>query len=156
MSRVTYTQKQFDDLQKKKIAQRMRAKAIPKKRKVKTYSSMKAYRSDLCTRVEVAPLSVNECWQGKRFKTKTYSDYERELIKSLPDITIPQTPYHVHYKFGFSNRNCDLLNPEKPFTDVICKRYGINDKHIFKMTLERDHVVKGCEYIEFSITNLKS
>ena len=34
-------------------------------------------------RIEIKPLSVNECWQGKRFKTKAYTAYEKELLYRL-------------------------------------------------------------------------
>ena len=32
------------------------------------------------------PLSVNICWQGKRFKTTEYKKYERDLLMILPQI----------------------------------------------------------------------
>jgi len=39
-------------------------------------------------RINYKPLSVNEAWQGKRFKTKAYKDYEKSLMLLLPKIVI--------------------------------------------------------------------
>lgn len=98
------------------------------------------------------PLSVNECWQGKRFKTKAYSQYERDLLFLLPKIKLPDPPYEVYYKFGFSSSASDYDNPVKPLQDILAKKYGFNDKHIQRAVIEREKVEKGKEYFEFKIT----
>ena len=102
-------------------------------------------------RVDLKPLSVNECWQGKRFKTKKYRDYEVILRNRLPELKLPKPPYSVYYEFGFSSASCDLDNPIKPFQDVLQKVYGFNDKDIFEMVAKRAKVKKGNEYIVFDI-----
>lgn len=102
-------------------------------------------------RVDLKPLSVNECWQGKRFKTKRYKEYEKILLIMLPKIELPDPPYRVYYEFGFSSASCDLDNPIKPLQDVLQKKYGFDDKHIFGMTAKRVKVKKGDEYIIFDI-----
>ena len=101
--------------------------------------------------VKIKPLSVNGAWQGKRFKTPAYKAFETELLYKLPKIAIPEKPYEIHYIFGFSNKNRDLLNPEKLVTDIICKKYSINDRYIERMILEKEIVKKGDEFIEFKI-----
>ncbi len=95
------------------------------------------------------PLSANRVWQGKRFKTKEYLSYEKELLEILPDMELPNAPYHLHYEFGFSNKASDIDNPCKSFTDVLQKRYDFNDKHIYRLTVEKRIVEKGKEYIKF-------
>ncbi len=106
-------------------------------------------------RVNIKPLSVNQCWQGKRFKTAKYKAYEKQLLLMLPPIFAVEPPYEVKYTFGFSSANCDIDNPVKPLQDILQKKYGINDRYINKMTVEKIKVKKGKEFIEFEITNVK-
>lgn len=107
-------------------------------------------------KIQIKPLSVNDAWQGRRFKTPKYKKFESDLLFLLPKIDIPAPPYEFNYTFGFSSNGSDLLNPEKLVTDIICKKYGINDNKIHKMTLEKVIVAKGCEFITFEIRNLES
>jgi hypothetical protein len=82
--------------------------------------------------INIKPLSVNQAWQGKRFKTPMYQKYESDCLFLLPRIVIPAAPYQFEYEFGFSSNLSDLLNPEKLITDIICKKYGIDDATIAK------------------------
>jgi len=107
-------------------------------------------------KIMIKPLSVNKCWQGRRFKTKEYKDYEKLLLRALPDITIPEPPFEVVYEFGFSSSASDLDNPVKPFQDILQKRYGFNDKDIELMTVRRHKVKKGLDFISFEIKNKKT
>lgn len=97
-------------------------------------------------RYNIKPLSVNECWQGKRFKTKAYKDYERELILCLPQKDIPEPPYKIRFEFGLSNSLSDWDNPIKPLQDILQKKYGFNDKDIFEACIRKIKVPKGQEY----------
>ena len=102
--------------------------------------------------VKIKPLSVNVCWQGKRFKTKAYKDYEKALLLLLPkDYNIPLGELKITLKFGFSSKLSDWVNPIKPFQDILQKKYGFNDSRIFKATVEKEIVKKGDEYIYFKI-----
>ena len=105
-------------------------------------------------RVKIKPLSVNEAWQGRRFKTPEYKQFERDCLLMLPSIKMPSKPLQIAYRFGFSNRLSDLANPEKLITDILCKKYCFNDRDIFRMILEKEIVLKGHEYFEFEITTL--
>ena len=58
-------------------------------------------------RIDMKPLSVNEAWQGKRYKTEEYKQYENTLLWLLPKIKIPEPPYEIHFRFGFSNSLSD-------------------------------------------------
>lgn len=104
--------------------------------------------------ISVKPLSVNQCWMGRRFKTKKYISYEKELLLLLPNIKIPEPPYKIYFKFGFSSKLSDWDNPIKPFQDILQKRYGFDDRDIFKAVVEKELVKKGCEFIEFNIEKL--
>ena len=105
--------------------------------------------------IKIKPLSVNKVWQGRRFKTKEYKAYEQEVLLILPKIEVPEPPYSVCYEFGFSSPLSDLDNPIKPLQDILQKKYGIDDKHIFHMEASKTIVKKGEEYIRFSISNLQ-
>ena len=103
-------------------------------------------------KIDIKPLSVNRCWQGKRFKTIEYRVYEMNCIYLLPKASIGNPPYGIWIEFGFSNMASDIDNPVKPFLDILQKKYGFNDKDIIEMHLEKTKVKKGMEYIRFSIT----
>ncbi len=103
----------------------------------------------------IKPLSVNDCWQGKRFKTKKYKEYEKILLVMLPKIELPKPPYKVYYEFGFSSASSDLDNPIKPLQDILQKKYGFDDKNIFEMVAKRVKVKKGEEYLVFKIESVQ-
>ena len=104
--------------------------------------------------IPIKPLSVNQCWQGKRFKTKTYTQYEKDVMTMLIAIKLPQPPFKVYYEFGMSNSQSDWDNPIKPLQDILQKRYNFNDKDIYEANVKKVKVKKGEEYIKFEITSL--
>ncbi len=72
--------------------------------------------------IHTKPLSVNEAWQGKRFKTKKYKAYEKELMLLLPNkYEIPEGDLQVRYEFGL-NIMADWDNPVKPLQDILQKK----------------------------------
>jgi len=106
-------------------------------------------------RINIKPISVNEAWKGRRFKTDKYKQYRRTLLWILPKIKIPEPPYLIHFKFGFSNTLADWDNPVKPTQDILSEKYGFNDRLIRKAIVETEIVPKGNEYIEFEIKTLE-
>lgn len=96
--------------------------------------------------LKIKPLSVNECWQGKRFKTKEYKNYERFLFLSLPHFKLPDPPFRVYFSFGLSNSCADFDNPIKPLTDILQKKYKFNDRDIHEANIRKVKVKKGEEY----------
>ena len=105
-------------------------------------------------KLNIKPMSVNEAWQGKRFKTNKYKSYERDIIIMLPKMDIPQGKLVVNIRFGFSNKCSDIDNPVKCFVDCLQKKYGFNDRDIYAMNLEKLDVKKGEEFIFFTIKGL--
>lgn len=104
------------------------------------------------TRIGYKPLSVNKCWQGRRFKTAAYKQYEADLIGLLPsDIDIPEGPLSIDIQWGFSNKLSDWDNPIKPFQDILQTFYQFNDRDIWDAHVSKRLVKKGKEYIEFKI-----
>ena len=104
-------------------------------------------------KVNIKPLSVNDAWQGRRFKTDLYKQYEHDLAFLLPRLKLPPPPYYIRYIFGVSNAASDFDNPVKPLTDILQKKYGFNDKHIMEAHIKKVIVPKGAEFFEFEILN---
>jgi Holliday junction resolvase RusA-like endonuclease len=104
-------------------------------------------------RVSIKALSVNEAWQGKRYKTAAYRRYERDLGRLLPrHISIPEGPLRLCVEWGMSRMSGDVDNPLKPFIDVLQKRYGFDDKRIHELWVRKTRVMRGAEYIDFSLS----
>lgn len=104
-------------------------------------------------KINIKPLSVNLAWQGKRFKTPAYKQYEHYVLLLLPNIKIPKAPYQVTIELGFSNKASDLDNPVKLILDILQKKYGINDKDIYRLIINKCIVPKQLEYFKFKIEN---
>jgi Holliday junction resolvase RusA-like endonuclease len=105
-------------------------------------------------RIDVKPLSVNETWKGKRYKTNAYLSYEKLLMYLLPKIEIPKAPYLIKFEFGFSSKGSDWDNPIKPLQDVLQKKYGFNDKDVYEAVVSKKIVKKGEEYLKFKIESI--
>ena len=105
--------------------------------------------------IHIKPLSVNECWQGRRFKTPEYKKYERDLLLLLPKLDVPKSvDLKIEIQFGLSNIVADFDNPVKPFVDILQKRYGFNDRYIQEATIKKFKTFKGMEWIRFKIDPL--
>jgi len=101
------------------------------------------------------PLSVNACWQGKRFKTPLYKDYEKEILELLPEkYEIPEGDLQVRYEFGL-NTMADWDNPVKPLQDILQKKYDFDDRRIMKAEVIKKVVKKGDGYFNFEIRGLE-
>lgn len=98
------------------------------------------------------PLSINEAWQGKRFKTPAYKQYEEAMILLMPKGKVePDLMLRVEFFFGFSNKASDLDNPVKLLMDIAQKKYGFNDKMVFELNVRKCIVKKGEEFIQMGI-----
>lgn len=104
--------------------------------------------------IKIKPLSVNEVWQGKRFKTRKYSKYEKDMLHLLPNIKLPDSPLKIEITWGFSSSLADIDNPCKPFLDILQKKYNFDDRDIYELIQKKEIVKKGNEFIEFNIIKL--
>lgn len=102
-------------------------------------------------KIDIKPLSVNQAWQGKRFKTPKYKQYEADVLALLPAFKVPDGELEMHIQVGFSNKQSDLDNVVKPFVDILQKKYGFNDSRIYQLSLYKRIVPKGQEYISFDL-----
>ncbi len=101
--------------------------------------------------VNIKPLSVNEAWQGRRFKTPAYRRYAKELDILLPKIKFPEPPFTVIYHVYYSSKASDIDNFLKAFNDCLQKKYNFNDNQIYHSRQTKHIVSKGEEKIQFSI-----
>lgn len=108
-------------------------------------------------KVWIKPMSVNEAWEGRRFKSKAYKDYEEEMLYLLPRTVHIPNPKSItlFLEFGVSSVLFDIDNGEKPFTDILQKKYGFNDRYIFRKLTEKTIVKKGDEFIKFKFEEYK-
>jgi len=102
-------------------------------------------------KVGIKPLSVNDAWQGRRFKTDAYKNYEGVMLAYLPKLNLPEPPFKLTLEFGFSSNASDFDNPIKPFVDILQKKYKFNDKDIHQAVISKKIVPKGSEYTSFLI-----
>lgn len=89
--------------------------------------------------LEIKPLTVNKAWQGRRFKTDDYKDYEYEMLWLLKGLEKTTGFVQVNYKFYLKYfSTSDVGNFEKPLTDILVKAGLIDDdKFITKITMEK-------------------
>jgi len=104
-------------------------------------------------KIQIKPLSVNQAWMGRRFKTKDFEKYTLDVWRLLPPVVeIPEGKLEIHFIFGLSNINAsDWDNPIKPIQDIIAKKYGFNDNRIYRGSAEKVEAFKGEEFIHFEI-----
>ena len=104
--------------------------------------------------LQVKPLSVNKVWQGRRFKTQDYVDYESSCLWLLNKVKPVKGEVEIHYKFHFKGRMMDVDNPIKPLQDVLVKAGIIeDDRKIMKITAEKFKARE--DSIEIEIKHIK-
>lgn len=115
-------------------------------------SQMQPTSSEEWTHSYLKPLSVNQAFCGKKVKTALYRKYEGHLLRTLPDMDVPdEGQLELRVVVYYSNRNSDIDNCLKPFIDVLQKRYGFNDNRIYRIRITKVIVEKGNENIAFRI-----
>jgi len=103
--------------------------------------------------LQIKPLSVNECFKGKRYRTTKYDIFIRNCLLMLPKtILIPdENNIKLAIEFGFSSKASDIDNCCKSFIDCLVKKYKVDDRFIYEMHVFKAIVKKGEEYIKFKI-----
>ena len=105
-------------------------------------------------KVNIKPLSVNQCWRGRRFKTPQYVKYEQMMLALLKPMKVPEGALKLQIQVGFSSKLADIDNLLKPFIDILQKKFKFNDRDIYKLEVEKVIVAKGKEFIDFEIKQL--
>jgi Holliday junction resolvase RusA-like endonuclease len=110
--------------------------------------------------INIKPLSVNEAWKGKKFKTDKYKRWINDLLFQMKMTTIPEGKVTVFIQLGFSNALADIDNPVKMILDTVQKKaeargLKFNDYQVYKLLVEKYIVPKGKEYIAIGINPFK-
>lgn len=103
------------------------------------------------THTNLKPMSVNKAWLGAKRKSGEYRKYESHLLRTLPDIEIPEGLLEVRVVVYYSSKLADLDNAIKPLLDIITKRYGVDDRYVYRLRMTKVIVKKGEENIAFRI-----
>ena len=92
------------------------------------------------TEIIIHPLSVNECWKGRRFKTPAYKSYEKELCALLPRQKMIKGMVKVDFFFGHPNAmKTDVDNLLKPLLDIITKAgYIEDDRYVMELSAKKE------------------
>jgi Holliday junction resolvase RusA-like endonuclease len=89
-------------------------------------------------RLKIKPLSVNQAWQGKRFKTPLYKKYEAAVLMMLPKNKEPISDMiAIDLHFGFKNKASDIDNPVKLILDILQKKFGFNDSQVYELNIRK-------------------
>ena len=106
-------------------------------------------------KLKIKPLSINEAFKGRRFKTQDCKIYEKEIWYLLPKLKVPKGKLKLEITAGFSNKNADIDNIAKIFIDCLQKKYSFNDKEIYELNLKKEITKKGKEFIKFNFRKYK-
>ena len=100
----------------------------------------------------LAPISVNKCWQGRRYKTREYNIWRQQLELLLPRQEMIEGEVEVEVRFWIKKyKQNDVDNFAKPFLDSLVRRgYIEDDRKIIKLTLEK-FPTQGTPRIELGI-----
>lgn len=103
--------------------------------------------------IPIKPISANECWKGRKFKTKKYDMWREEtlwLVKAQSKSNAIKD-CSIDFKFYLNSPAMDLDNMLKPIIDTL-QFAGIilNDRYITKITAEK--IKSKEEKIEITIT----
>lgn len=110
----------------------------------------------MVVRVKIKPLSINKAFQGRRFKTRDYTAYEKECLLKMRPLKFPQGKVSLVIKYGFSNKASDIDNPTKLILDLMQKRYKFNDKDVYEIHSYKTIVPRGEEFWEVEIKPLET
>lgn len=89
--------------------------------------------------VPLRPISVNESFQGRRFKTKECKHWERCFMQMLPKKEMIRGKVSVVYRFFLKNHaSIDYDNLLKIMQDNIVKKgYIEDDRRIYRALIEK-------------------
>ncbi len=149
IQKIEYTKLQSSEVDNKELI------AIMPKGRPNLEKAQSDLYNDGKIKINIKPLSQNDAWQGKRFKSDLYNQYEADLLELLPPLKLPNPPYKIIYEFGFSSKGSDIDNPLKSFGDILTTKYKFNDNLVYEMQIYKKIVAKGKEYISFKIESLK-
>ncbi len=108
--------------------------------------------------IDLKPMSINKAWRGgRRFRTKDYLQYEKDLLCLLPrDGGIKfDGEFEVDIIFYCKNKLSDADNIIKPIMDILTKSGIIKDDR-FAMRIQVTKVESLKDSFEISLYEMQS
>lgn len=105
-------------------------------------------------RVEIATVSVNKAYQGRKISSPALVKFKRDFGLLLPKKNAPRGKLRFICEFGVSSRASDLDNLLKATIDTIAEKWEFNDKNIYEITATKVDVAKGKEFISFNLEEI--
>jgi len=102
----------------------------------------------------IKPLSINKCWQGRRFKTREYKNYGLEVGLLLNRLGLKQIKGYVkvEYKFYLKRwKTTDIDNLIKPIQDILVN-HGVIEDDRFIIDTRIQKVPSDRDFIEIRIS----
>ena len=104
--------------------------------------------------IPIKPLTQNQAWKGRRYKSAAYKQYEKDVnlylnTLQLPKV-IPKEPFHLYLEFG-TTKGQDCSNSIKLFEDILCKHLGVNDNCVMSIFARKIVTKKTDRFIRFNI-----
>ena len=101
--------------------------------------------------VEAKPMTSNKSWQGRKFRTRDYDSYEKEILYLLPWKEQMIGFIEINYTFGISYvTQGDVDNFIKPLNDILVKKgYIKDDRYVMRISAEK--VVSDEPFIKIKI-----
>lgn len=90
-------------------------------------------------KVEIKPLSINDAFQGRRFKTKESKQFDMDMATILPRKEMIRGIVEIHYQFFMVNHSmADYDNVIKCFQDNLVKKgYIEDDRKIYRAVIDK-------------------
>ena len=104
-------------------------------------------------KLQIKPLSVNEAFKGRKFRTDKYDLFIKNCLLLLPKKILIEDEKNIKLaiEFGFSSKASDIDNCCKSFIDCLVKKYKVDDRFIYELHVFKSIVKKGEEYIKFKL-----
>lgn len=111
------------------------------------------------TKIYLKPISINDAFKGRRFKTALHKQYESDLrwYLCMPKIKRQKVSgwYSIKFKFYIKNYSMsDLSNLIKVTEDCIVKA-GLVDDDRFCKKMELEKFKSDSDYFTFEINELR-
>lgn len=105
-------------------------------------------------RIPIKALSSNKAWQGRRFKTPEYKQYERDFLLLMPKTPPVRGKIALSLHFYMKNdKMADIDNPIKLVQDILVKSGVIeDDRFIYELHVKKSHSDE--EFIDIEISSL--
>ena len=118
---------------------------------------MWVYTGIMDIEIPIQALTINQAFQGRRFKTRKYQIFEKEMFILLPNKEMVKGWVEVSYEYGLTPSSfsiSDVGNLEKCLSDVLVKKgYIEDDRKILKLVQKK--VQSPRFYVKISIKKTK-